>query len=67
MREAVRYSNVLTLRCQPEVVALIDEAARRRCSKPAEYVRQAVVAALRADGFDPAQIGAQPSNDSGRP
>ena len=64
MGEAVRYSGTITTRCQPEVAALIDEAARRRCSKPAEYVRQAVLAALQADGFDPARTGPLPSNDS---
>jgi len=54
-REAVRYSDSLTLRCQPEVSALIDRAALHKGCKPSEYVRQGVLAALRADGFDPSQ------------
>jgi hypothetical protein len=47
MAEAVRYSGTITTRCQPEITALIDEAARRRCSKASEYIRQAVVAAYK--------------------
>ena len=65
MREVVRYSNVLTLRCQPEVVALVDRAARARGSKPSEYVRQALRTALQLDGFGLAQADvAEPSGAS---
>ena len=53
MTEAVRYSDSVTIRCQPEITALVDRAARAKGSKPAEYLRQAVLAGLRADGFDP--------------
>lgn len=59
---AVRYSDVLNVRCQPELNALVDQAARRRGSKPSEYVRQALQAALRADGLDPASL---PARDAG--
>jgi hypothetical protein len=66
MSEPVRYSDTITARCQPEVTVLIDRAARRRLTKPSEWLRQAVVAALLADGFDPAQVGALRSSDSQR-
>ena len=54
MTEPVRYSDSVTIRCQPEITLLVDRAARAKGSKPAEYVRQALLAGLRADGFDPA-------------
>lgn len=56
MRDAVRYSGTLTLRCQPEVSALIDQASRAKGQKPSEYVRQSVIAALQRDGADPALV-----------
>ena len=56
MAEAVRYSNSVTVRCQPEVTALVERAAQRRGQKPSEYVRQALLTGLRLDGFDPADI-----------
>ena len=61
---ADRWSSTLSARCPSEVAEAVEEIARRRYSKPAEYVRQAVLAALQADGFDPAQVGPLPSNDS---
>lgn len=58
MTEAVRYSDSVTVRCQPEVAALVGRAAQKRGQKPAEYVRQALLTGLRLDGFDPAAIPA---------
>lgn len=54
MADPVRYSETVKFRCQPEVSALVDQAARARGTKPAEYIRQAVLTGLRLDGFDPA-------------
>lgn len=54
MREAVRFSDSITIRVQPEIPALVDRAARAKGSKPSEWTRQALLAALRAAGFDPA-------------
>ncbi|UPJ31008.1 hypothetical protein [Bradyrhizobium sp. CW1] len=54
MREAVRFSDSITIRVQPEITALVDRAARAKGSKPSEWTRQALLAALRAAGFDPA-------------
>jgi hypothetical protein len=51
MPEAVRYSDTVTIRCQPELTAAVNRAALRKGSKPAEYLRQAVLAALQRDGF----------------
>jgi hypothetical protein len=54
--EAVRYSDSVTVRCQPEITALVDRAAKARGTRPAEYIRQALLTGLRLDGFDPAAI-----------
>jgi hypothetical protein len=53
MTEAVRFSDTLVARCQPELTVAVEQAARRKGSKASEYVRQAVLAAVRADGLDP--------------
>ena len=54
MAEAVRYSDSVTIRCQPEVTELVERAALARGTRPSEYVRQALRTALQLDGFDPA-------------
>ena len=56
MAETVRYSEALTIRCQPEIAQLVQQAALRKGSKPAEYLRQALLTALRLDGMDPAAV-----------
>lgn len=56
MVEPVRYSDTVTVRCQPGVIALVESAAVARGQKPSEYVRQALLTGLRSDGFDPATI-----------
>ncbi|SEB94561.1 hypothetical protein [Bradyrhizobium erythrophlei] len=53
MTEPVRYSEALTIRCQPEIAQLLQQASLRKGSKPAEYLRQALLTALRLDGFEP--------------
>lgn len=62
MAEAVRYSDSLTIRCQPGITELVERAARKRGTKPSEWHRQAVLKALHLDGFDPAAI---PARDAG--
>jgi predicted transcriptional regulator len=62
MTQAVRYSHSITIRCQPEVAGMVDHAARARGQKPAEWTRQALLAALRANGLDPARAGAAEAN-----
>jgi len=54
MSEPVRFSDSITIRCQPEIAALVDRAARAKGSKPSEWARQALLAALRESGLDPA-------------
>ena len=54
MSDTVRYSDSVTIRCQPEVTALVERAALARGTRPSEYVRQALRTALQLDGFDPA-------------
>jgi hypothetical protein len=58
MSHPVRYSDSLTIRCQPEVTALVEQAARKRGMKPSEWHRQTVLTGLRLDGFDPASAQA---------
>src|SRR3954468_10694196 len=53
MHEPVRFSDSITIRCQPEITALVDRAARAKGSKPSEWARQALSEALRSAGFDP--------------
>jgi len=56
MGEPVRFSDSITIRCQPEVTALVELAAQRRGQKPAEYVRQALLTGIRLDGFNPPTV-----------
>jgi hypothetical protein len=44
------FSDVLTVRCQPWLTDAVNGAAARKGQKAAEYVRQALLFALRADG-----------------
>lgn len=55
MAEAVTFDSEMRFRCPSAVLALVDRAASSRMQKPAEYGRQALMAALRADGLDPEQ------------
>jgi hypothetical protein len=54
MTHAVRYSEALTIQVQPGFRSLIDKAALSAGTKPTEWHRQALAAALRAAGIDPA-------------
>jgi hypothetical protein len=47
----VEYSLPVSVRMQPEVVRLIDEAAAKQMTKPSEYLRRAVIAQLQTDGL----------------
>lgn len=62
MTEPVRFSDDITIRVQPRITALVNRAARAKGCKPSEWTRQALLAALRADGLDPATI---PAGDAG--
>jgi len=53
MSEPIRFSDHIAIRVQPEVTKAVDRAARARGTKPSEWARQAIIAGLRADGFDP--------------
>jgi hypothetical protein len=53
MADPVRYSDSVTVRCQPKITALVERAALARGQKPSEYVRQALQTPLRLDGYDP--------------
>jgi hypothetical protein len=47
---SIRYDRLLQVRVPGFLSAALDVAARRRGSKPSEYLRQAVLAAVRSDG-----------------
>jgi hypothetical protein len=47
-----RYPRKLSLRVPPQLPAAVEAAARRQFTSPAEYLRRAVLQALRADGID---------------
>lgn len=53
MSEPVRFDAQLQVRCASVVPVLVKRAALRRGLKEAEWLRQAVATALRADGLDP--------------
>jgi hypothetical protein len=65
MAKAVRYSDSVMVRCQPQVTALVERAALARGQKPSEYIRQALLTGLRLDGFDPAEIVPREDRASG--
>jgi hypothetical protein len=56
MAESVRYSDTLTIRCQPELIAWIERTAFAKGQKPSELVRQRLLEGAKADGFDPATL-----------
>jgi hypothetical protein len=45
-----RYPARMTLRVPSEIVAAVGEVAGAQFTSPSEYIRRAVLAALRADG-----------------
>lgn len=61
LTDAVRYSHLLHVRCQPAMNDMIEQAAKSKGTRPAEYIRQTLHAGLKADGFDLALI----SRDAG--
>jgi hypothetical protein len=53
-----RYDKLLQIRA-PEVLSdAIDRAADNRLQSKSEYIRMAVVDRLKADGIEPAHVGA---------
>jgi Arc/MetJ-type ribon-helix-helix transcriptional regulator len=53
---ASRYPNLLRARAPRELVDAVDAAARAKYSSHSEYVRQAVLRSLQADGAVPPQL-----------
>jgi len=49
MTAPIRHSATLAVRCPPEVLERIAETAAAKLTKPAEYVRRAVIDRLEAD------------------
>jgi hypothetical protein len=50
MSDPVRFSAMLAVRCQPEVLDALAVAAVAKLEKPSEYVRRAIIERLEADG-----------------
>lgn len=50
--DPIRFSATLAIRCTPELNRTIDQAARQRGCKPAEWVRQALHTCLALEGVD---------------
>jgi predicted transcriptional regulator len=51
MAEPVKYTCLLSVRCQSEVADRVDRAAAAKMMKPSEYIRRAVIDRLQADGM----------------
>jgi predicted HicB family RNase H-like nuclease len=54
-----RYPRKLSVRVPPELPAAVEIAARAQYTSPAEYLRRAVLQALKADGIDLRDIDAE--------
>jgi hypothetical protein len=52
---AVRHSETLQVRCPSEIVNRIEQAAKAKYMRPAEYIRRALISHLAADGMLPAE------------
>jgi hypothetical protein len=61
MSNAVVYSDLLKVRCQPEIVERVNHAATAKLMKPSEYVRRAVIDRLAQDGMLDHPTGASPA------
>ena len=51
--EAVRFTDILRVRCPPILPPAIDRAAAQNLMTASEYVRRSVIERLKADGIDP--------------
>ncbi len=47
-----RFPSLLAIRCPEILPEAIEAAAQQKLTSPAEYVRQTLLAQLRADGID---------------
>ena len=46
-----RYTDLLKVRCRPELAQRVDQAAAAQFMRPSEYIRRAVIDRLQADGM----------------
>ncbi|UPJ63518.1 hypothetical protein [Bradyrhizobium sp. 191] len=63
MDDATKFQRLVQFRVPDSLSGTLDAAADKHLQSKSEYVRQAVLTALRADGFDPATIPARDAND----
>lgn len=62
MDEATKFQTLVQFRVPEVLSGMIESAADKHLQSKSEYIRQSVLTALRADGFDPAAI---PPRDAG--
>jgi hypothetical protein len=65
VRNVVKFSNVLQLRCQTEIREALEATARHDGTKPSDLVRRFILEGLRARGVDP--LGIQRPNPNATP
>ena len=46
-----RYSDLIKVRCRPELAERVDQAAAAQFMRPSEYIRRALIDRLQADGM----------------
>jgi hypothetical protein len=51
-REPLRFDRTLAVRCPPALAEAVRRAAASRCALASNYVRDAIVRQLKADGYD---------------
>jgi hypothetical protein len=52
MTKPIKYDSAITIRANPDVIAAIHVAARKRDTKPSEWVRNAISLALQIERGD---------------
>jgi hypothetical protein len=58
---AVRYNDLIAVRAQPEVIALVHEAAKQLGIKPSQWIRSAIAMGLAVQGYDTSKIPDKPA------
>jgi hypothetical protein len=51
MTDRIKFSESIGFKCPPRLRELVDRAAAQRMTSPSEFIRQATLKELRADGI----------------
>jgi hypothetical protein len=54
---SARFTDRMFIRCPASLPTAIDKAAAQNLTTASEYVRQSVIARLKSEGIDPAELG----------